>query len=277
MMRLRVISWLPALTALLLLGGAGAALAEEKTNSIGMEFVLIPAGSFTMGADKNFEDAGDNETPAHRVTISKAFYLGKYEVTQAQWVSVMGSNPSYFKGRSNPVDKVSWDEVQSFIKKLNQKEGVNKYRLPTEAEWEYAARAGSTSTYSFGDDAEALRRYAWYGEDYDSGSTHPVGQKEPNGWGLYDMHGNVSEWVQDWRGENYYSGSPGTDPRGPSSGSHRVNRGGGWSDDARHCRSASRNSNVPVSASPGWLVTMPDKGGIYNGGLGFRLAFSPGQ
>jgi formylglycine-generating enzyme required for sulfatase activity len=260
-MLLKVILWLPALTALLMLGGAAAGLAEETTNSIGMEFVLIPAGSFTMGADNNFEEANDSETSARRVTISKAFYLGKYEVTQAQWEAVMGDNPSEFAGRNNPVENVSWDDAQEFIKKLNQKEGGNKYRLPTEAEWEYAARAGTTSVYSFGDDAEALGRYAWY-DSNSSDATHPVGQKEPNGWGLYDMHGNVWEWVQDWYDEKYYSGSPGTDPRGPSSGSFRVNRGGSWDADASGCRSADRNGNTP---------------GNRICDLGFRLASSPGQ
>ncbi|MDR1921296.1 MAG: formylglycine-generating enzyme family protein, partial [Candidatus Adiutrix sp.] len=133
----------------------------------------------------------------------------------------------------------------------------------TEAEWEYAARAGTTSAYSFGDDAEALGRYAWYGGG-NSGSTHPVGRKEPNGWGLYDMHGNVWEWVQDWYGEKYYSGSPGTDPRGPSSGdySSRVFRGGSWYGNARYCRSASRGRYTPDFRS---------------NYLGFRLASSPGQ
>ncbi|MDR1922574.1 MAG: formylglycine-generating enzyme family protein [Candidatus Adiutrix sp.] len=262
MMRLKVFLRLPALTVLIMFGGAATGLAEEKSNSLGMEFVLIPAGSFTMGADKNFEKANDWETPAHRVTISQPFYLGKYEATQSQWEAVTGYNPSWFKGQNNPVEQVSWEDVQVFIEKLNQKEGGNKYRLPTEAEWEYAARAGTTNIYSFGDDAEALGRYAWYGEDAYSGSTHPVGQKEPNPWGLYDMHGNVWEWVQDWYGENYYAGSPATDPQGPPSGSSRVDRGGGFSNDAGSCRSAIRLGVTPV-------------GRIRN--LGFRLAFSPDQ
>jgi formylglycine-generating enzyme required for sulfatase activity len=226
-----------------------------------MEFVLIPAGEFTMGVDKNFEEADDDETPAHRVTISQPFYLGKYEVTQSQWVSLMGSNPSYFKGRNNPVENVSWDDVQEFIWKLNEKEGTGKYRLPTEAEWEYAARAGTTSRYSFGDDAGELGRYAWYDRNSEN-TTHPVGQKEPNGWGLYDMHGNVFEWVRDWYGEKYYAESPGTDPWGPSSGAYRVIRGGGCSNNARDCRSALR-SGGPLD--------------YRESNLGFRLAFSPGQ
>jgi formylglycine-generating enzyme required for sulfatase activity len=173
-----------------------SAARERITNIIGMEFVLIPAGSFTMGDDG--ESADDDEKPRHRVTISQPFYLGKYEVTQMQWAVVMGNNPSRFKELSNPVENVSWNDVQEFIRRLNQMLlGARKYRLPTEAEWEYAARAGTTSAYSFGDDAGNLYRYAWYkGNSEDK--THPVGQRDPNAWGLHDMHGNVWEWVEDW-------------------------------------------------------------------------------
>ncbi|MDR1396537.1 MAG: formylglycine-generating enzyme family protein [Desulfarculales bacterium] len=252
-----------SLLSLFLFSGAPAARAAAKTyaNSIGMEFVLIPAGEFLMGSDRGKDpNAEDNETPQHRVKFSKPFYLGKYEVTQGQWEAVMGSNPSKFKGRNNPVEQVSWDDVQVFIKLLNQKEGHSRYRLPTEAEWEYAARAGSTSTYSFGDDAGQLGQYAWYGESYDSGSTHPVGQKQPNAWGLYDMYGNVWEWVQDWYDEGYYSLSPSSDPRGPASGSFRVFRGGSWDYFARYCRSPLRGNNSPD---------------FRYAGRGFRLALSP--
>ena len=240
---------------------SSAALATEKThtNSIGMEFVLVPAGSFMMGADRNFEEASDDETPKHKVTISKPFYLGKYEVTQAQWAAIMGGNPSNVKGRSNPVEQVSWDDVQVFIKRLNAKEGGNRYRLPTEAEWEYAARAGTDSTFSFGDDTASLGQYAWY-EGNSGEKPHPVGQKKPNAWGLYDMHGNVWEWVQDWYGENYYRKSPGTDPKGPSSGSYRVGRGGSWVDSSGFCRSAQRICLIP---------------GGRRFDRGFRLALSP--
>ena len=230
------------------------------TNSIGMEFVLIPAGSFTMGADKNFEDASDHETPRHPVTISRAFYMGKYEVTQAQWVAVMGQNPSKFKGRSNPVEQVSWEDAYEFIERLNAKEGHTRYRLPSEAEWEYAARAGSDSTFSFGDYAAALSQYAWFAEDYASGSTHPVGEKQPNAWGLYDMLGNVWEWVHDWYGETYYRNSPEVDPTGPSNGTEHVRRGGGWRSPIKYCRSASR-----VSYSLGYRNT----------DFGFRVALFP--
>ncbi|MDR1086575.1 MAG: formylglycine-generating enzyme family protein [Deltaproteobacteria bacterium] len=254
--------WFRLAAAIFFLGAGGpAALAAAEsayTNSIGVEFVLIPSGSFMMGADKNFEDASDDETPRHRVTISQPIYLGKYEVTQGEWVKVMGSNPSRFKGRSNPVENVSWDDAIEFIRRLNQKEGHSRYRLPTEAEWEYAARAGSTSVYSFGEDAGQLGLYAWY--DGNSGrSTQPVGQKEPNAWGLYDIHGNVYEWVNDWYEENYYRSSPGTNHAWPSSGFLRVLRGGSWNSSTRDCRSAYRSSGTP---------------GSRGGDLGFRLALS---
>jgi len=221
-----------------------------------IEFVLIPAGEFDMGSPSNEAGGwGDYEGPVHHVKISKAFYLGKYEITQKQWRDVMGSSPSYFKGDDLPVEMVSWNDVQDFLKKLNEKEASTKYRLPSEAEWEYAARAGTTTRYSFGDDEKILGDYAWY--DANSGSkTHDVGQKKPNPWGLYDMHGNVWEWVQDcWHGD--YNGAP-TDGSSWESGddSYRVNRGGGWNDSARYCRSANR------------VYDDPD---YRNNNLGFRL------
>jgi formylglycine-generating enzyme required for sulfatase activity len=194
-------------------------------NSIGMEFVLIPAGTFQMGSDDS--EAYNNERPAHTVRITQPFYLGKYEVTQGQWQAVMGSNPSRFTGDPNrPVEQVSWEDVQEFIRRLNAREGGATYHLPTEAEWEYAARAGTTSRWSFGDTARQLGRYGWY-EENAGGQTHPVGQLQPNPWGLYDMHGNVWEWVQDWYAEDYYRRGTAVDPAGPSSGSSRVHRGGG--------------------------------------------------
>lgn len=212
-------------------------------NSIGMEFVLIPAGEFLMGSNGGVSD----ENPVHTVRLSKPFYLGKYEVMQGQWQAVMGNNPSYFKGDPNlPVEQVSWDDVQEFIRKLNAKEGGTKYRLPTESEWEYVARAGTTTAYSFGDNPRQLGEYAWYYEN--SGSkTHPVGQKKPNPWGLYDMHGNVWEWVQDRYQDRYsaYTSAVVTDPQGPSSGSGRVARGGSWNCSAHGCRSADRGYVVP--------------------------------
>jgi len=236
---------------------AATAPAAQFTNSISIEFVLIQAGSFMMGSPQNAEER--NETPPHKVSISKPFYLGKYEVTQEQWVTVMGSNPSRFKGPNHPVDSVSWNDVQEFIKRLNAKEGHNRYRLPTEAEWEYAARAGTNTAYFFGDDKKELSGYAWYFGSSDS-TSHPVGQKPPNAWGLHDVHGNVFEWTQDWFGGRYYADSPETDPKGPSSGAGRVARGGSWSYNAESARAAYREFIMPHAQG---------------GDVGFRLALSP--
>nr|QNO56122.1 hercynine oxygenase [Methanosarcinales archaeon ANME-1 ERB7] len=211
-----------------------------STNTIGMEFVLIPAGKFDMGSPSGEEGRCSHEGPIHHVNIKKAFYMGGYEVTQKQWHEIMGDNPSYFEGDNLPVEQVFWDDVQEFIKKLNEKEGTDKYRLPSEAEWEYACRAGTTTRYSFGDDESKLGDYAWY-DDNSGGKTHPVGQKKANPWGLYDMHGNVGEWVQDcWH--DSYSGAP-TDGRAwvvACEYGARVYRGGSWGSDARGCRSARR-------------------------------------
>jgi len=211
--------------------------------TIGAKFVFVPAGSFTMGSPAGEYGRGDDERQ-HQVTISKPFYLQTTEVTQGQWQQVMGNNPSYFKhcGADCPVEQISWNDVQEFIRKLNSQEGVDRYRLPTEAQWEYAARAGTTTKFHTGNSSEALSRAGWYSGN--SGSrTHPVGQKTSNAWGLYDMSGNVREWVQDWVG-NYPSGSV-TDPEGPSSGSSRVGRGGSWYSGVRGCRSAGRYDVVP--------------------------------
>jgi eukaryotic-like serine/threonine-protein kinase len=199
------------------------------------DFVLIPAGEFLMGEDKN-----DDEKPVHKVTISRSFEMGKYEVTQAKWEAVMGNNPSNFKGEALPVEQVSWSDAQEFIKKLNAKNDGYTYRLPTEAEWEYACRAGTTGDY-----AGELDKMAWYKNNSDS-RTHPVGEKQPNDWGLYDMHGNVWEWCSDWYDSEYYGRSSGVDPKGPSSGSLRVKRGGSWFYDAAYCRSAYRSRSAPV-------------------------------
>jgi len=212
---------------------------ETITNTIGMEFVLIPAGEFEMGSPSDEAGRYSDEGPVHHVNIEKAFYMGKYEVTQKQWREIMGSNPSNFKGDDLPVETVSWNDVQEFIKKLNEKEGTDKYRLPSEAEWEYACRAGTTTGYSFGDDESKLGDYAWYYEN-SGDKTHPVGQKKPNQWGLYDMHGNVWEWVLDkWHSD--YDGVP-TDGSAWESGdgADRVSRGGCWRDGVGRCRSASR-------------------------------------
>lgn len=234
--------------------------AADYTNSIGIDFIKIKAGCFRMGRNPNFEDGSSDELPRHRVCLTKSFYIGKTEVTQSQWVSVMGNNPSEFKGRSNPVENVSWNDAQRFISQLNSKEGTNRYRLPTEAEWEYAARAGSSSTYHFGDDKDSLGQYAWFSNEAAGKHTHPVAQKRANQWGLYDMHGNVWEWVSDWYGENYYHNSSTDDPKGASSGQNRVDRGGSWFSNAHHLRSANRDNYSPDER---------------NYDLGFRLVRQP--
>jgi formylglycine-generating enzyme required for sulfatase activity len=208
------------------------------TNNLGMKFVYIKPGSFMMGSPSSEPGRDDDET-LHQVTLTKGFYLQTTEVTQGQWKRVLGSNPSNFKncGDDCPVEKVSWSDIQEFIAELNRMEGGYKYRLPTEAEWEYAARAGTKGPYAGGLDA-----MAWY-KDTSGGKTHAVGMKRPNAWGLYDMHGNVWEWCQDRFG-GYPSGSV-TDPKGASSGAGRVVRGGSWYDDARRCRSAYRGRDEP--------------------------------
>lgn len=204
------------------------------------EFVSIPAGEFEMGSPSNEKDRKTDESPVHPVKISNAFYMGKYEITQKQWRDVMGSSPSYFKGDNLPVEQVSWDDIQNFITKLNEKEGGNKYRLPTEAEWEYAARAGTKTKYFFGDEESKLGDYEWYKSN--SGSkTHDVGQKKPNPWGLYDMDGNVNEWVQDKYHLNYSEAPTDGSSWESGSGFHRVYRGGNWDAFARSCRSAYRD------------------------------------
>ena len=210
----------------------------EVRNSVGMEFVRIPAGEFRMGSTSS--EAYGNEQPVTRVRISRAFELGKAEVTQGQWEAVMGSNPSEYSecGLDCPVESVSWDNAQEFIGRLNERDGTVRYRLPTEAEWEYAARARTT-----GDRYGSLDAIAWNGEN--SGRrTHPVGGKAANAYGLHDMLGNVYEWVEDWYGN--YPGGTAPDPRGPGAGAHRVHRGGAWNSYvASDCRSSIRGSNTP--------------------------------
>jgi len=215
-------------------------MADTTINGIGMELVLIPAGAFRMGGDKKREQAEDHENPRHRVNISQAFYMGKYAVTQMQWSEIMNNNPSRFIDDRRPVEQVSWPEVQVFVQALNTREKTNAYRLPTEAEWEYAARAGSESAYTFGSEANVLDQYAWYRKN-SGGQTHPVGQLRPNAWGLYDMHGNVHEWCHDWFDRSYYSQSPSSDPLGPSTGLAKALRGGDWGSEDWYCRCASRS------------------------------------
>ncbi len=173
----------------------------------------------------------------HSVTVDD-FYIGKYEVTQKEWKEVMGNNPSKFKGENLPVERVSWNDIQEYLKKLNRKTGGN-YRLPTEAEWEYAARGGvsaSSTTYSGSD---TVGDVAWCSSN-SSSKTHSVGGKKPNELGIYDMTGNVWEWCSDWYGKDYYSNSSNSNPQGPSNGSYRVRRGGSWGSDASYCRMAVR-------------------------------------
>ena len=205
--------------------------------------VSVSGGTFMMGANSGDSEAYDYEKPRHSVTLS-GYRIGKYEVTQREWLAVMGSNPSWFEGDNLPVERVSWDDiVNDFLPKLNRMTGLS-FRLPTEAEWEYAARGGNRSIgykYSGGDNIGSV---AWY--DGNSGSTtHPVGQKQGNELGLYDMSGNVWEWCSDWHDFDYYSSSPSTNPKGPSSGSARVYRGGSWFHYARFCRVSYRSYDDP--------------------------------
>ena len=240
---------------------------KEITNSIGMKLVLIPKGTFMMGSPESEQGRQKNENQ-HEVTISKDYYLGVYEVTQAHYEKVIGKNPSYFQGAvvgnenaDLPVEMVTWDDAVEFCKKLSdlseEKKTGREYRLPTEAEWEYACRAGSKTAYSFDDEEGLLPEYGWFNRN-SSDRTHTVGLLEPNAWGLYDMHGNVWEWCSDWYGE-YPKGAV-SDWTGPKVGSFRVRRGGGWYGQAALCRSANRGGSTP---------------GYRGSPLGFRLALSP--
>lgn len=219
------------------------------TNSIGIEFVMIRPGSFSMGDATRQEcdtcRADVDETPRHPVTISRPFYLSRTEVTQAQWLALMDGNPSRFKGDRHPVEYVSWNNVQLYIFALNHREKTEAYRLPTEAEWEYAARAGTEKSYPFGDEERKLPGYGWH--SVNSGAkTRKVGKLAPNPWGLYDMHGNVLEWCQDWYGRDWYGKSPVTDPDGPRTGATKVRRGGFWGSHARACRVSARTHFPPA-------------------------------
>jgi formylglycine-generating enzyme required for sulfatase activity len=217
-----------------------------------------------MGSPKEEPGRSDDET-LHKVTLTKGFYMQTTQITQKQWQAVMGSNPSHFKHDVNcPVEQVSWDDTQDFIRKLNEKEGENKYRLPTEAEWEYACRAGTTTPFYFGKCLSAYQ--ANYNGKYPlegcpkgqyRRKTTPVASFPPNAWGLYDMHGNVWEWCQDWYKE--YTADAVTDPIGPGSGLSRVFRGGCWNYSAQNCRTARRNGISPD---------------VRHNSLGFRLVFS---
>ena len=226
-------------------GRENSDISSEKSShadSLGMEFVYIPPGIFMMGSPEN-EEGRFNDEFQHEVILTNGFYLQTTEVTQGQWQAVMGNNPSYFKncGDNCPVESVSWSDVQEFIPKLNRQED-KQYRLPTEAEWEYACRAGSQARFCFGNSDEMLKEYAWF-KDNSNMKTHPVAQKKPNNWGLYDMYGNVSEWCQDWYGG--YPEESVTDPKGDPKGPYCVLRGGSWRDYGWYLRSALRFRDSP--------------------------------
>jgi formylglycine-generating enzyme required for sulfatase activity len=231
--------------------------------------VWIPAGQFVMGSPESEVDRESDEGPQTRVTLTRGFFMGRYEVTQGEYLSVIGDNPSYFTGDTNlPVEMVAWFEATDYCAQLTVRERTAgrlptgwAYRLPTEAEWEYASRAGSTNCFSYGDDPgyTQLGNYAWYYAN--SGNTpHPVGGKSPNRWGLFDLSGNVWEWCSDWYGT--YPGGNVTDPQGSISGSRRVFRGGSWDGPADYCRSAQRYDYDPS---------------LRNDSIGFRLVLAPGQ
>jgi formylglycine-generating enzyme required for sulfatase activity len=240
------------------------AIGDERTFA-GIVFKWIPAGSFDMGTLKTsaeltaiYGDSGnffDPEHPQHHVTISRGFWLGKFEVTQEQWSSRMPSNPSGDSGPTLPVEKVSWDDCQAFLAQLNQS-GQGVFRLPTEAEWEYACRAGTETEFYWGDDVGVANDYAWHCLDWGHCSTQPVGGLLPNAWGLYDMSGNVMEWVNDCYDPAYYTADAVTDPQGPTPPTtgyvQRVRRGGGTADihDIAFCRSAMRYNNIQGFAQP---------------------------
>jgi formylglycine-generating enzyme required for sulfatase activity len=228
---------------------AGRAKSQYPTN-LRFTFVQLNAGEFRMGCSHGDRECKSDEKPQHFVRITEGFQIGKYPVTQAMWESVMENSPSHFEGADRPVGGVSWNDVQEFLRRLNAKDDGYIYRLPTEAEWEYAARAGDTrSRYG------KPETVAWY-QGNSGGQTHQVGQKKPNPWGLYDMLGNVSEWVVDWYDEKYYQsslrrGSLRDDPHGPTGGSLRVLRGGSWNAKAADIRLSARTASDPSTHTDG--------------------------
>lgn len=217
---------------------------KRVTNTIDMEFVQIPAGEFIMGCTDNDSSCEKEAKPAHKVIISKPFFIGKNEVTQGQWNKIMDSNPSDFKkcGENCPVENVTWERAQEFIKKLNEKEKTQKYRLPTEAEWEYAAKSQTKTKYYWGDVVNA--DYLWYWDNSEK-TTHPVGEKKPNAYGLFDMSGNVWEWVEDYYDETFYSSSPTTDPINKKESPYRSLRGGSYYNYANKMKPSWRSYNSP--------------------------------
>lgn len=222
-------------------GGSVSGGGSWTESLTGMEFVRVPGGCFKMGSPANESDRDSDEGPVHEVCVDP-FSMGKYEATQGQWHKVMGTNPAKFKhGDNYPVEQVGWNDVQEFIRTLNRQTGKT-FRLPTEAEWEYVCRSGGKKEkYCGGDNVDAL---AWYDKN-SGGKTHPVGQKQANNLGLYDMSGNVYEWCQDWYDSGYYGKSPLQNPQGPSSGSNRVGRGGSWFNRPGDVRSAFRGRSDP--------------------------------
>jgi len=262
---MRCLAPLALLISVLVLGPAlcfGQKLAEEKLpatvtvdlgGDVQMDFVLIPAGTFQMGSDE-YTGEGD-ESPIHKVIFTHAFYLGKYEVTQAQWTQLTGTNPSRFKGPNLPVETVSWHDCQKFLALFREKTS-HAASLPTESQWEYACRAGTTTPWSFGATDVQMNDFAWNGEN-SKATTHAVGTKKPNAWGLHDMAGNVWEWCSDCYQKRGYPTGETTDPQGPTTGDAYVSRGGAWGDNSSMIRSAVRNCAGPEVA---------------NQGLGFRIA-----
>ncbi|MBI1917315.1 MAG: formylglycine-generating enzyme family protein [Planctomycetes bacterium] len=250
---------------------------EYLTNSLGMRFVRIPPGKFLMGAPANERDRGKDEEPQHEVEITRPFFMGVTEVTQGEYEKIMGTNPAVFgRNPDHAVENVSWDEAVEFCRRLSElpeeKAAGRVYRLPTEAEWEYACRAGTTTPYSFGEGA-AINDYCWFyfnsrsepdqaGLRKQSDVVPAVGQKKPNAFGLYDLHGNVREWCADWYDKDYYRNSPSRDPPGPGEGVFRVVRGGSRSDGPMACRSAARLGLAPdIRLGNGFRLVLDEDGG----------------
>jgi len=272
---------LTACLSVCLMGGLGCGEAKEDAppakseaekyvtldlgGGVSMELVLIPAGEFTMGSPTTEDGREDDESPERPVTLSEPFYMGVHEVTQEQYEAVIGKNPAHFKGAKRPVEKVSWSDAMEFCRKLSATTGM-MVGLPTEAEWEYACRAGTTTPFHTGrtistDQAnyDGDHTYGDGKKGEDRGKTLAVGSFRPNGWGLYDMHGNVWEWCSDWYGDSYAHALD-QDPTGPESGTLRVLRGGGWGHNPQNCRSASRHWYAP---------------GFRSLNYGFRVAVDP--
>ncbi|MDR3228391.1 MAG: formylglycine-generating enzyme family protein [Puniceicoccales bacterium] len=238
---------------------AGSQWTLRLSNNVSLEMLPVAAGSFTMGSPSS-----EPSEAQHRVRITRSYWLGKYEVTQAQWQAVMGSAPSYFEGAQHPVESVTWNDAMEFCAKLTNQERAAgrlptgyRYTLPTEAQWEYACRAGTTGSYG---GSGNLNEMGWHAAN-SGDKTHDVGGKSPNAWGFYDMHGNVWEWCSDWYDSYCYPSGSVSDPTGPNSGSDRVLRGGSWHYDSGCCRSAYR------------LYFSPSLRNI--GGMGFRVALAP--